>query len=148
MLHFGAQYPKLSLEGVAGFESQSGLFRPVPAAGYRMSRNRSGKLTGESELVERYYPGGGSVQFWEPQGKWSRRLISAFNQWRASQCSIPVGGCTHFGLSADGSRPPAASANWSLLDQSGQRSILGRDGLSANDRGCVKTVLHVVLAQD
>ena len=28
---------------------------------------------------------------------------------------------------------PAASANWSLLDQSGQRWILGRDGLSAND---------------
>jgi hypothetical protein len=28
---------------------------------------------------------------------------------------------------------PAASANWSLLDQSGQKWILARDGLSAND---------------
>jgi hypothetical protein len=35
-----------------------------------------------------------------------------------------------------------------LLDQSGQPSILAGDGLSAYDRGCVKTVLHVVLAQD
>ncbi len=36
------------------------------------------------------------------------------------------------GLSANG-RPPAASANWSLLDQSGQKWILAGDGLSAFD---------------
>jgi hypothetical protein len=35
-----------------------------------------------------------------------------------------------------------------LSDNSGQKWILARDGLSANDRGWVKTVLHVVLAQD
>jgi hypothetical protein len=48
---------------------------------------------------------------------------SALSSWAAA--------C--LGLSADGSRPPAASANWSLLDQSKQSWILGGDGLSAFD---------------
>src|ERR1035437_10624622 len=34
-----------------------------------------------------------------------------------------------------------------LLDQSGQRSILARDGLSAFDRGCVKTCMSQECAE-